>query len=85
MFSPGHVIAIDLADTRLEAAKAFGADLTVNNGRADPVSFVREVTEGLGAARFVTHRFALADILQAYDVFARAADTGAIKVVMTRG
>ena len=49
MFSPGHVIAIDLADTRLEAAKAFGADLTVNNGRADAVSFVHEVTEGLGA------------------------------------
>jgi alcohol dehydrogenase len=158
MFSPGHVVAIDLADARLEAAKAFGADLTVNNGRADAVSFVREVTEGLGAdvaieavgvpatfelcaelvrpggrvanigvhgapatlhleslwirditittglvdtystptllrlvaarqieaARFVTHRFELGEILQAYDVFANAADTGAIKVVMTR-
>ena len=158
MFSPGHVVAIDLADARLEAAKAFGADLTVNNGRADAVSFVREITDGLGAdvaieavgvpatfelcaelvrpggrvanigvhgapatlhleslwirditittglvdtystptllrlvaarqieaARFVTHRFELGEILQAYDVFANAADTGAIKVVMTR-
>jgi alcohol dehydrogenase len=158
MFSPGHVVAIDLADARLEAAKAFGADLTINNGRADAVSFVREITEGLGAdvaieavgvpatfelcaelvrpggrvanigvhgapatlhleslwirditittglvdtystptllrlvaarqieaARFVTHRFELGEILQAYDVFANAADTGAIKVVMTR-
>jgi alcohol dehydrogenase len=36
------------------------------------------------AARFVTHRFELGEILQAYDVFANAADTGAIKVVMTR-
>jgi alcohol dehydrogenase len=159
MFSPSHVVAIDLADTRLEAAKAFGADLTVNNGHADAVGFVREITDGLGAdvaieavgvpatfelctelirpggrvanigvhgapatlhleslwirdvtittglvdtystptllrlvaarqieaARFVTHRFPLNDIMQAYDVFARAADTGAIKVVMTCG
>ena len=158
MFSPRHVIAIDLADARLEAAKAFGADLTVNNGRVDAVQFVREITDGLGAdvaieavgmpatfelctelvrpggrvanigvhgapatlhleslwirditittglvdtystptllslvaarqieaARFVTHRFALDEILQAYDVFANAADTGAIKVVMSR-
>jgi alcohol dehydrogenase len=158
MFSPRHVIAIDLADARLEAAKAFGADLTVNNGRVDAVQFVREITDGLGAdvaieavgvpstfelctqlvrpggrvanigvhgapatlhleslwikditittglvdtystptllslvaarqieaARFVTHRFALDEILRAYDVFANAADTGAIKVVMSR-
>ena len=158
MFSPRHVVAIDLADARLEAAKAFGADLTVNNGRADAVQFVREITDGLGAdvaieavgvpptfelctqlvrpggrvanigvhgapatlhleslwikditittglvdtystptllslvaarqievSRFVTHRFALDEILRAYDVFANAADTGAIKVVMSR-
>jgi len=158
MFSPGHVVAIDLADARLEAAKSFGADLTVNNGTTDAVEFVREVTEGLGAdvaieavgvpatfelctqlvrpggrvanigvhgkpatlhleslwikdvtittglvdtystpnllklvaahqieaARFVTHRFALDEITQAYDVFTRAAETGAIKVVMSK-
>jgi alcohol dehydrogenase len=158
MFSPGHVVAIDLADTRLEAAKAFGADLTVNNGREDCVAFVKELTDGLGAdvaieavgmpdtfelctslvrpggrvanigvhgkpavlhleslwirditittglvdtystptllrlvaarqieaARFVTHHFELGDIIRAYEVFGNAADTGAIKVVMTR-
>ena len=39
---------MDLADTRLEAAKLFGADLTVNNGREDPVAFVKELTDGLG-------------------------------------
>ena len=38
----------------------------------------------INAARFVTHRFALDDILAAYDVFGRAAETGAIKVMMTR-
>jgi alcohol dehydrogenase len=25
LFSPSHIVAIDLADTRLEAAKSFGA------------------------------------------------------------
>ncbi len=33
LFSPSHIIAVDLADSRLEAAKQFGADITVNNGR----------------------------------------------------
>ena len=36
LFSPSHIVAIDLADSRLEAAKQFGADVTVNNGRQDP-------------------------------------------------
>ncbi len=158
LYTPSHVIAIDLADTRLTAAAEFGADLTVNNGRDDAKAFVQSVTGGRGAdvaieavgvpetfelctslvrpggkvanigvhgkpatlhleslwirditvttglvdatstatllrlveshqinaARFVTHKFALSDILTAYDVFGRAADTGAIKVMMTR-
>src|ERR1700678_1852480 len=49
LFSPSHIVAIDLADTRLEAAKAFGADVTVNNGREDPLEIVRSMTDGLGA------------------------------------
>jgi alcohol dehydrogenase len=32
----------------------------------------------------VTHEFKLAEMMEAYDVFSRAADTGAIKVVMSR-
>jgi alcohol dehydrogenase len=157
LYTPGHVIAIDLADARLKAALDFGADLTVNNGRDDAVAYVQDVTGGRGAdvaieavgvpasfelctslvrpgghvanigvhgqpatlhleslwirditvttglvdatstamllrlieshqidaARFVTHKFGLDDILTAYDVFGRAADTGAIKVMMT--
>jgi alcohol dehydrogenase len=159
---PGDVVAIvsiDLADSRLEAAKQFGADVTVNNAREDPLEVVRSLTGGLGAdvtieavglpgtfelavqlsrpggrianigvhgkpatlhledqwtrditittglvdaystptllrllashhidaGRFITHRFALADIARAYDVFGRAADTGALKVVLSRG
>ena len=37
LFSPSHIVAIDLADSRLEAAKQFGADVVVNNGREDPL------------------------------------------------
>ena len=158
LFSPAHVVAIDLADSRLEAAKQFGADVTVNNGREDPKAVVDGLTDGLGAdvameavgvpatfelatqlirpggrvanigvhgepatlhledlwirnvtirtglvdtystptllrltashhldaGRFVTHHFALDDFMEAYDVFARAGDTGALKVVLTR-
>ena len=158
LYSPSHIVAIDLADSRLEAAKEFGADVTINNSREDAVAVVRELTGGLGAdvaieavgvpatfelatrlarpgghiakigvhgepatlhleelwirnvtittglvdtystptllrltqgnqvdaARFVTHHFTLEQFDEAYDVFARAADTGALKVVLTR-
>jgi alcohol dehydrogenase len=49
LFSPSHVVAIDLVDARLDAAKRFGADVTVNNGSDDAVSVVKELTDGLGA------------------------------------
>jgi alcohol dehydrogenase len=158
LYSPSHVVAIDLVDARLEAAKRFGADLTVNSSREDAVAFIRGLTGGLGAdvvieavgvpasfelctelvrpgghvanigvhgkpvtlhmetlwtrdltitmglvdaystptllrlvtgrqldvAGFATHHFALADFMEAYDVFSRAADTGALKVIVSR-
>jgi alcohol dehydrogenase len=158
LYSPGMVIAIDLADSRLDVAKQFGADLTINNEHQDAVDLVRKLTGGLGvdvaieavgvpstfelcaelvrpgghvanigvhgkpatlhleslwtrdvtittglvdtystptllrlvtshqidAGRFATHHFGLQDMMEAYDVFARAADTGAVKVVLTR-
>ena len=158
LFSPSHIVAIDLADVRLEAAKKFGADITVNNGREDPLEVIRELTDGLGAdvaieavgvpatfelaaqlirpgghianigvhgepvtlhledlwiknitittglvdayatstllhllathqvdaGRFITHHFTLDEFDAAYDVFGRAAETGALKVVLTR-
>ena len=49
LFSPSHIIAIDKADARLEAAKLFGADVVVNNTREDPLEVVRSLTDGLGA------------------------------------
>jgi len=49
LFSPSLVIAIDLTPSRLEAAKQFGADVTVNNSEQDPIAAVMELTGGLGA------------------------------------
>jgi alcohol dehydrogenase len=159
LYSPSHIVALDLADTRLDAAKRFGADVTVNPQREDALAIVRELTGGLGAdvsmeavgtpeafeltvslarpgghianigvhgkpatlhleelwikdvtittglvdtystptflrllaghqldaTRFVTHHFTLDQFMDAYDVFARAGETGALKVVLTRG
>jgi alcohol dehydrogenase len=33
----------------------------------------------------ITHRFGLDEFTEAYDVFARAGETGALKVVLSRG
>jgi alcohol dehydrogenase len=49
LYSPSHVVAIDLAASRLEAAKQFGADITVNNRIEDPLTIIRDLTAGLGA------------------------------------
>ncbi|MRH87602.1 alcohol dehydrogenase catalytic domain-containing protein [Nocardia sp. SYP-A9097] len=49
LYSPGHIIAIDLADSRLEAAQKIGADVIVNSSRENPLDIVRELTGGLGA------------------------------------
>jgi alcohol dehydrogenase len=46
LFSPSHVVAIDLADSRLEAAKQFGADVTVNNVTEDPLEVQRRGLAG---------------------------------------
>ena len=150
-------MSVDLADSRLEAARSFGADVTLNGGRDDVAAAVRELTGGLGAdvtmeavgvpatfeqavalvrpgghvanlgvhgspatlhlediwikditittglvdtystptliglvasgrldtSPMITHRFNLDDFEEAYDVFGRAGETGALKVLLT--
>ena len=49
LYTPGSIIAIDMADSRLEGAKRFGADITINNSRENAVERVMELTGGLGA------------------------------------
>lgn len=49
LFSPSHIIAIDIAASRLEAAKQFGATVTIDSTKDDPVAVVQGLTDGLGA------------------------------------
>jgi S-(hydroxymethyl)glutathione dehydrogenase/alcohol dehydrogenase len=50
-FSGAHpIIAVDVLDSKLEAAKAFGATHTINAKKdSNPVNTVREITSGRGA------------------------------------
>lgn len=48
LYTPGRIIALDLADSRLQAAERFGADLTINNGRENAIGRIMELTDGLG-------------------------------------
>jgi alcohol dehydrogenase len=151
LYTPGRIVSIDLADSRLTSAK--------NNGREDALAQIMELTDGLGAdvaleavgvpdtfelatelirpggrvanigvhghsatlhleklwtrdvtittglvdtrtipqlmklvasgrldpTVFATHRFELADTMSAYDTFADAANTAALKVVLEGG
>jgi len=157
LLSPSLIIAVDKAAARLDAAKSFGADLTMVSGD-DTVEQVMAATDGLGAdvvieavglpetfelctrlvrpgghvanvgvhgapatlhleslwiknvtittglvdtsstptllkmmaagrfdtGAFVTHRFGLSEMQNAYDVFSRPAQTGALKVALFR-
>jgi erythritol/L-threitol dehydrogenase len=47
--SPAHVIALDVAETKLELAKLCGADITVNIATDDPQQVVMDLTDGYGA------------------------------------
>jgi L-iditol 2-dehydrogenase len=44
-----NVVAVDLADNRLELARRLGATHTINSGKADAVAEVLRLTDGLGA------------------------------------
>jgi alcohol dehydrogenase len=155
LFAPERIVAVDLAASRLKAAKQLGAD-AVADAAEGPEQLVADLTDGLGAdvvieavgvpesfemctrmvrpgghvanvgvhgrpatlhledlwiknvtittglvdthstptllrmaaagrlptAQLVTHTFPLEHMEEAYDVFARAADTGALKVVL---
>ena len=63
-------------------------NLKIATGLVDTSStptLLRLISAGLiDAGKFITHRFRLDEFLDAYSVFADAADTGALKVVLTR-
>ena len=43
------IIAVDVSDSKLDAARTFGATHTVNAGRDDAISAVKQLTSGRGA------------------------------------
>jgi alcohol dehydrogenase len=49
LYTPGHIVAIDLEPARLAKAIQFGADSIINNGVQDAVERILELTGGLGA------------------------------------
>jgi alcohol dehydrogenase len=49
LFSPSHIVAVDVSDARLEAARTFGADVTVNDSCEDPMTVIKNLTGRLGA------------------------------------
>lgn len=158
LFSPSHIVAVDVSDWRLHAARQFGADITVNDTGEDPAEVIRDVTRRVGAdvvieaagtpatfemavrlarpggrianigvhgkpatlhleeqwsrditittglvdasstpglmrlvtagqldvSRLITDRYGLDEFEKAYEIFGRAAENGALKVVLTR-
>src|SRR4051794_7839769 len=64
LYTPAHIVAIDLDPSRLEIARAVGADVTIDNGKEDSGAAVMALTDGLGAdvaieAVGVSHTFEL--------------------------
>src|SRR5207247_463553 len=49
LFTPAHIVAIDMDDGRLERAHELGADVTINNGSGTALAAVMQLTDGLGA------------------------------------
>jgi alcohol dehydrogenase len=70
----------------LHLEKLWSRDVTVTMGLVDTFSIpqlMRLVASGrLDPSLFATHRFALGDTMDAYDTFADAANTHALKVVL---
>jgi alcohol dehydrogenase len=49
LFTPAHVVAIDVDEGRLARARELGADVTINNGSGAALAAVMQLTDGLGA------------------------------------
>jgi alcohol dehydrogenase len=86
----GHVANIGVHGTSatLHLERIWDRNLTITTGLVDTYSTptLLRLLAGrqIDAARFVTHHFGFNEFDTAYDVFSRAGDTGALKVVLTR-
>lgn len=87
----GHVtnIGVHGSPATLHLEDIWIRDLTITTGLVDTSStpVVAELASAgqLDPGALITHRFPMAEFGTAYDVFGRAAETGALKVVVSRG
>ncbi|WP_139200590.1 zinc-binding dehydrogenase [Curtobacterium sp. MMLR14_010] len=51
--NPLRIIALDVLDTKLDLAKAVGADLTINIATHDAVQIIKDLTDGYGADVYI--------------------------------
>jgi len=76
------------APATLHLERIWDRNLTITTGLVDtsstPTLLRLPVSRQVDAARFVTHHLGLYEMETAYDVFSRAGETGALKVVLTR-
>jgi alcohol dehydrogenase len=85
----GHVanVGVHGKPATLHLESLWIRDVTITTGLVDTFStptLLRSVTTGqLDPTRFTTHRYPLSAAMEAYDTFARAGDTNALKVLMT--
>ncbi|AEG48580.1 MULTISPECIES: zinc-dependent alcohol dehydrogenase family protein [Sphingomonadaceae] len=89
LVAPGGVIAnvgVHGAKVDLHLEELWSRNITITTRLVDTVStpMLLKTVEAkrLRPEQLVTHRFVLSDILEAYETFARAADTHALKVVI---
>ena len=72
----------------LHLEKLWDRNITLTTRLVDTVTtpmLLKMVQSGkLQPGKLVTHRFALADVMKAYDTFGNAAKEGALKVILTR-
>ena len=86
----GHVanIGVHGKPVTLHLETLWTRDVTITTGLVDTFStptLLRLVaSRQIDAGEFGTHHFRLQEMIEAYDVFGGAADTGAVKVVLTR-
>jgi alcohol dehydrogenase len=86
----GHVanVGVHGEPATLHLEELWIKNVTIRTGLVDTYStptLLKLVTSRqVDARRFVTHHFTMDDFMEAYDVFSRAGDTGALKVVVTR-
>jgi alcohol dehydrogenase len=70
----------------LELERLWSHNVTITTGLVDtfsiPMLLKTVQSKRIDAAKLITHRFKLTEILAAYDTFAKAADTKALKVII---